>query len=200
MSRPHPVAGVAWFLLKFCLIVPVLLVLWWIVQPYYVRAIGQIAGVVIRYFGNLTIEGMRVEVDESGVLNTRTSLVYLFEGRRYPIEVAFLIANLPAYLALVLATSGLAWRRRLRAMALGSGILAVGHVLFLSIMFIFARQVQAAPEIPTAFGMFVMTLPFPLWIVFAYWDKVLELFEGIDSAGAQGADKKNPPDPPAEKS
>ena len=187
MSRPGSAAGVGWFLLKFLVIVSVALVLWWIVQPAYVELIGQIAGVLIVYVGGVPIDQLLVEVDDSGVLNTLTSLVYVHDARRYPINVAFLIANLPAYIALVLATGGLGWKRRLRALIFGSGILLVGHVVFLAVMFIFAREVQQAPEIPTAFGMFVMTLPFLLWIVFAYWERVVDLFEAAErrSAGHQ---------------
>ena len=57
----------------------------------------------------------------------------------------------------------------------------------LAVMFIFARQVQAAPEVPTAFGMFIMTLPFLLWIVFAYWDKVVELFDSPEKPDVESA-------------
>lgn len=187
MTSARRAGGVAWFLLKFAVIAAALLVLWWVIQPQYVRAIGQFAAAGIVYLGGVSIDRVLIEVDDSGVLNTRTSLVYVHEERRYPISVSFLIANLPAYLALVLATTGLAWKRRLRALLLGSAILFLGHVVFLAVMFIFARQVQAAPEVPTAFGMFIMTLPFLLWIVFAYWDKVVELFESQKRSNAEDA-------------
>ncbi len=180
MTRRHPGAGVLWFLAKFCVIAAVLLLGWWIVQPHYVALIGKLAGVAIVYVGGVSIDGSIVEVDESGVLNTRTSLVYLQADRRYPINASFLIANLPTYVALVLATGGLGWKRRVRALAVGGAILVLGHITFIAVMFTFAREVQSAPEIPTAFGMFIMTLPFLLWIVLAYWDKVVELFENAD--------------------
>lgn len=189
MKRPHPFAGVVWFLAKFSVIVAVLLVGWWTIQPQYVRAIGKISGVAIVYVGGVSIDGFVVEVDESGVLNTRTSLVYLQDDRRYPINVSFLIANLPAYIALVLATTGLGWKHRASALFIGSSILILGHIVFLAVMFTFAREVQSAPEVPTAFGMFIMTLPFLLWIVLAYRDKIIELFEGGDTP------KKNPEQP-----
>ncbi len=182
MTRAGRAAGVAWFLVKFAALSGVLLFVWWIVQPYYVKLIGRIAGVGIVNIGGVPIDRVLVEVDPAGILNTRTSLVYVHDERRYPISVSFLIANLPAYLALVIATSGLHWKRRLRAIGFGSGILVAGHAVFLGVMFVYARQVQAAPEVPTAFGMFVMTLPFLLWIVFAYWEHIVELFENADEA------------------
>jgi hypothetical protein len=184
MNSARRAAGVAWFLVKFAAIAAALLVLWWVIQPQYVAVIGRLAALPITYLGNIVLDDTLIEVDDSGVLNTRTTLVYVYEARRYPINVSFLIANLPCYLALVLATAGLAWRPRLRALLLGSGILLLGHVVFLAVMFIFAREVQAAPEVPTAFGMFVMTLPFLLWIVFAYWGRVVEFFDATEPTAA----------------
>jgi len=159
------------FLLKFCVIAAVLLGVWWVVQPAYVSVVGNAAGLAIRYIAGINLEGVEVAVDKTGVLNTKTSLIYHYEGRPVAIKVAFLVSNLPAYLALILATGGIGWKRRVRAWAIGSAILIMGHMAFLAIMFTFSREVRAAPEIPTAFGMFVMTLPFLLWIVLAYWER-----------------------------
>jgi hypothetical protein len=191
MKRAAPGRGaVPLFLLKFSLFASALLGLWWVVQPLYVELAGQAAGLAIRYVAGLALTGMKVTVDASGVLNTKTSLVYLYEGRPIEIKVAFLIANLPAYFALILATGGLTWRRRLRALGLGAAILFAGHVAFLAIMFTFSREVRGAPEVPTAFGLFVMTLPFPLWIVFAYWDRAAAW---LDAATGAGPGRKAPP-------
>jgi len=190
MSAKGPSRGVvALFLFKFVLIAAGLLaVWWWFLQPRYVWVAGQAASVLIRYVMGAPLEGMRVDVDERGVLSTMTSLVYLHSGDTARISVAFLVSNLPAYVALVLATAGIGWARRLRAIAYGGGILFVGHVVFLVIMFTFARKVQEAPEVPTAFGIFVMTLPFLLWIVFAYWEQASAWFDGTaGGAGEKGA-------------
>ncbi len=92
---------------------------------------------------------------------------------------------------MVLATGGITWGRRLRALAIGLGILFVGHVGFLAYLFAFTRQVQQSPQIPTAVGLFLLTLPFMLWIVLAYWQKLAELFE--EPAPAQKENKKNAP-------
>ncbi len=191
MTSDGPGRGaVFFFLLKFCVIAAVLLGVWWIVQPGYVFIVGHAAALAIRYIGGIELDGVDVDVDD-GVLNTNTSLVYCYEGRPIPIKVAFLVSNLPAYLALILATGGLGWRRRLRALAFGSAILIVAHVVFLAVMFTFSREVRAAPEIPTAFGLFVMTLPFLLWIVFAYWERAEDWMRratdprGPDESGGQ---------------
>lgn len=168
--------GIGLFVLKFFGAVAVLLVIWWTVQPQYIWVVGQTAGLLLRV-GGVPLEAMRVEVDEAGILNTLATLVYVSEGRDYPIDVAFIIAGIPPFIALVLATPELALRRRLLAIALGTGILAVGHIAFLSIAFGFHRQVERSPELPTAFGLFVMTLPFILWIALVYRDRIMDLFE-----------------------
>lgn len=183
--------AVTLFLLKFVIIVAgLLLVWWWIVQPPYVWVAGQTAGILIRYVMGASLDGMRVAISEKGVLSTMTSLEYIYGDDTARINVAFLVANLPTYFALVLATSGIGWARRAKALAYGGSILFAGHVVFLVVMFTFAQKVQAAPEVPTAFGIFVMTLPFLLWIVFAYWEQALGWFEGTVRPENQ---PKNPP-------
>lgn len=183
--------AVAFFLLKFLVFAAALLALWWwLLQPPYVWLAGQTAGVLIRYVMGVALDGMRVVVSDKGVLSTMTSLEYLHGGETAKINVAFLVANLPAYIALVLATGGIGWVRCAKALVYGSGILFAGHVVFLVIMFTFAQRIQAAPEVPTAFGIFVMTLPFLLWIVFAYWEHALGWFDGTVAAEPN---QKNPP-------
>lgn len=186
MTAAAPRRGtVVWFLLKFVVIAATLLVIWWIFQPQYVFLVGHAAGFVIQFVAGIPLEGVEVTVNQNGVLNTMTALTYRYEGRPVKINVAFLVANLPAYLALVLATGGVGWRRRVRAGAVGSAILFVGHVAFLAIMFTFAREVREAPEIPTAFGMFVMTLPFVLWIVLVYWDRAAAWMQDVNASKSE---------------
>ena len=178
MSGTGGVGRIAFFCLKFAVFSAVLLYLWWWkVQPQYVGLIGRIAGWILYNIANVPIEAMKVEIDPAGVLSTKTALVFIAEGQRYPIDVAYLVANIPPYFALVLATPGLAFRRVLKVLLIGLAILATGHILFLVLVFVFSGQVQESPEIPTAIGLFLMTLPFMLWIALAYWDKVVLLFE-----------------------
>lgn len=186
MTAATPRGGaVLWFLLKFVVIASILLVIWWIIQPQYVFVLGHAAAIAIRYVAGIPIEGTEVSVNKTGVLNTMTALSYQYEGRPVKINVAFLVANIPAYVALVLATSGVGWRRRARATVIGSVVLFVGHVAFLTIMFAFAREVREAPELPTAFGMFVMTLPFILWIVLVYWERAAAWMQEVAKTKAE---------------
>ena len=193
MTGPVRLAGIAIFALKFILIVTALLFLWWWkVQPLYAGFVGQVAGAILRFAANIPLDAMEVEVDESGVLSTKTVLVYLSRGKRYPIDIAYLVANIPPYCALILATSGLGLWRTLKVLATGLGILAASHVLFLVFAFVFAGRIEGSSEIPTAVGLFLMTLPFVLWIVFAYWDKLATLLAEPESAS--GGDEKAPPE------
>lgn len=192
MSHRPAVLQIVWFCFKFVAFSAVLLALWWTIQPYYARLVGQLAGMGLKYLGGIPIEALLVEVDEAGVLNTKTQLVYIYQGRRYPLAIAYLIANIPPYIALILATGGITWRRRLRALAIGIGILFAGHVGFLAYLFAFARQVQESPQVPTAVGLFLLTLPFMLWIVLAYWERLVEVFEEPGAESDKGEEKAPP--------
>lgn len=190
MTRAARFGGIAFFVLKFIVFSAVLLFLWWWkLQPQYVNVIGRTAAGVLMTIARMPIEGIAVEVDPSGVLTTKIALAFFYQERRFPIEIGYLVANVPPYIALVLATSGLGLSRTLRIIAIGCGILAAGHVLFLVFVFSFARQIQDSPEIPTAIGLFIMTLPFLLWTVLAYWDKVKDVLLETDTP----QEKKNAP-------
>jgi len=178
-AKPGSVAAIGLFALKFLCIVAVLLMAWWSIQPAYITVIGQVAGLGLR-LGGLSLEAMRVEVDASSVLNTETTLVYVSEGVDKRLAVAYLVANIPPFIALVLASPGLGWKRRGRAIAAGVAILAASHIAYLVLAFGFARQIQQAPELPTAFGFFILTMPFILWIALVYRDRIVDLFEEND--------------------
>lgn len=193
MTVPVRLAGIALFSLKFVLIVTALLFLWWWkVQPLYAAFVGQVAGAILRFAANVPLDGMEVEVDESGVLSTKTVLVYLSQGERHPIDIVYLVANIPSYCALILATSGLGLWRTLKVLTIGLGILAASQVLFLVFAFLFAGRIQDFSEIAKAVGLFLITLPFVLWIVLAYWDKLATLIAEPESAS--GGDDKAPPE------
>ncbi|MCH8204230.1 MAG: hypothetical protein IID09_03655 [Candidatus Hydrogenedentes bacterium] len=180
------------FCLKFIGFLAVFLFLWWWkVQPAYAGLIGSIAGTILKITTSIPIDATQVEVDPAGVLSTKTALVFIVQQGRYPFDIASLIANIPPFWALVLATPGLAVKRLIKVLLIGTGILGAGHVLFLVLVFVFARQVQETPEVPTAIGLFLMTLPFMLWIVLAYWDKLVLLFEEPGESPAQ--EEKAPP-------
>ena len=196
MSTAGGVGRIAFFCLKFTVFSAVLLYLWWWkVQPQYVGLVGRIAGAILHYIAGEPIEAMKVEIDPAGVLSTKTALVFIAEGRRYPIDVSYLVANIPPYFALVLATPGLAFKRLFKVLLIGLAILATGHISFLVLVFVFSGQIQEAPEIPTAIGLFLMTMPFMLWIALAYWDKVILLFDEASGAPPEPPDAPTPSNP-----
>lgn len=191
MKSPSRVGGIALFCAKFSVLSAVFLFLWWWkVQPLYVGFVGQISSAILRFIARIPIEAMRVEVDPAGVLSTETILVYVLDRRSYPIEIAYLVANIPPYFALVLATGGLGIKRTLTVLGIGLAVLIAGHATFLVLVFVFSRQIQEAPEVPTAIGLFLLTLPFILWIVLAYWDRLGTLFE---EAEEDDGEQKDPP-------
>ncbi len=92
-------------------------------------------------------------------------------------------------MALVLATKGLRLVRRLRILLYGCGILMVGHVLFIVVLMRFQEALKSASEVPTAVMQFYLTLPFLLWIVFAYWDRLVGATPEMEADGREGADE-----------
>lgn len=174
------------FVLRFSIIAPGVLVLWWLLVPAYVWALGQVSGGIINSIVDAPLEAMKVISD--GILNTHTSLVYFVEGRERTIEIAFIVNNVPSFVTLVLATAGLGFRKRLGILAIGMAILIADHFLFLVSSYVFRAQIAESPEVFVAFGKFSLTLPFVLWIVLAYWEGILALFsEG--NATRQRAEK-----------
>lgn len=178
MMGDGPAGRIVAFCAKFIVFSALLLALWWWqLQFFYVELVGQIAGGILRFIARIPIEAMRVEVDPDGVMRSQITLVYVSEGRPMPMNAAYLVANIPPFLALVFSTPGLTMKRRAKVTAIGLSILFTTHITFLVLSFAFGRQVATAPEIPTAIGLFIMTLPFILWIMLAYWERLMLIFE-----------------------
>lgn len=166
-------AALCFFCIKFLVFVTVLVVAWWLLLPVYGYVLVQLSGAILRYAMNVPIVAGWIET--GGVLNTDSWLFFRIEGYAYEKKtaIALLITNLPPYLALVLATPGLRLMRRLRIMLYGSAILISGHILFLVIVLRYQEALQkealqSFSELPMAVMQFYLTLPFLLWIVFAY--------------------------------
>jgi hypothetical protein len=170
MSTEHQGRSILFFFLKFCFFAPVCLVLWWLCLPYYGWLIGQVSGGILLHATGIPVSSMAIE--PAGVLNTDTLLMFGLEGiqRRFPIGL--LVTNVAPYLALVLATGGLAWRRRLKILGIGVAVLSLGHVIYIVLVFIFSERIAVSREIPTALAQLFLTIPFLLWIVLAYWDRL----------------------------
>ncbi len=155
-----------WLCLKFLVLAPACLVLWLLVLPGYAWVVGQVAGFLLEYVFRMPIDSM--QVIKGGFLNTGTQLTFVMGPvTRWMSDLGDLVTNMAPFVALVLATSGLGVRRRLRILLIGLGIIFVSHVV--TIVFRFTAGKTA---LPTAVGLISITLPFLLWIVLAYWDKL----------------------------
>jgi len=166
-GRAHKLA---FFCVRFAIFIPPLVILWWEFLPVYGYLLVQTAGSVLRYVLSVPIESGFIQAE--GVFNTDSKLVFVVAGHERALPIALLVTNIPPYLALILATAGLGLWKRLRVLAYGSGILMLGHIAFLVIVLRFQETLQQASEVPTAAIQFFLTLPFLLWIVLAYWDRI----------------------------
>ncbi len=174
--------SMAWLCVKFIVLAPICLVLWLLVLPKYTWLLGNASGLLLKYVFQYPIEG--VEAPAAGFLNTGTSLVYVMGGHRLTMEdVGKLVTNIAPYLALVLATSGLGAWRRARVIAIGVAIIFVFHAATIILRFTAGRT-----TLPTAIGFIAITLPFLLWIVLAYWDKVMAYLGTDDESPAPPSD------------
>ncbi len=171
MSTKTGRGSVAFFCAKFLVFVIVLVVLWWLFLPWYGQALIQATGMPLRYIMGMNVEAGNIEAD--GVLNTNTVLTLVVDGRGRSMPIALLVTNLPPYIALVLATAGIGWKRRVRILVYGCCILCFFHAAFIIVALRFQDAMLQASEIPTAVIQFFLTLPFLLWIVFAYWDRIV---------------------------
>ncbi len=172
------------FCMRFLLIVPFCLVLWWAFLPAYVWGLGHSVGLAVRPFteGSLTV----VTVAREGVLNTGTVLNFSVNGSAKGIPVAALVSNVAPFVALVLATAHMGLRRRVATLGIGVAVLAFGHAAYLALALVFASQIRQTPDLPTALAQLFLTLPFLLWIVLAYWKEVTGL------VGARRDSKSDP--------
>lgn len=179
MTKPLKARGIALFALKFLAFVGPCLMVWWLVLPYYARALGALTGIGLKYVLNVPVEGVEVNnADPDAILNTGLQIIFLIKHRepaRLP-ELAGLVTNIAPYVALVLATPGLALARRVRIIGAGAGILAACHLVFM----VMAYRVGMT-EISMALAQLFITLPFLLWIVLAYRDEIGAFFAEVDS-------------------
>lgn len=173
MSPSSRIGTVPIFILKFALLAGVCLPLWWLAVPSYSWVLGQVVGFFEIHVFGLTIQSMHVESD--GIMGTHTVLTFVTESGEMSSEIGRLVNNVPPFVLLVLATPGLALRRRVKVLATGIGILVTTHIGFVTVAFAFSESVARHPELAVAFGKFLVTLPFILWIVLAYWERLATL-------------------------
>lgn len=175
MNGGGRITGLIFFLARFLVLAGLLVAAWWSLLPYYGQLLTQVTGITARLALGVPITGVAVEA--KGLLNTETLILFqLTEHDTHVVErkmpIALLVTNLVPYLALVLATSGLGLARRLRVLALGTGIIVAGHCLFITLLLAFQEQLKAYSEVPTATIQFFLALPFLLWIWFVYSDRI----------------------------
>lgn len=168
------------FGLRFIIIITGCALLWWWLIPVYGRVLLVICTWLFHWAVRMPVEGGRI--DPMGLFNTETRLVFYMQGREPALPIALLVTNIPPYIALVLATAGLRLWRRLRILCYGSAILMVGHVAFIVVVLRYQEALQRASEIPVAIIQFFLTLPFLLWIVFAYWEQLMR-FRTVQDGG-----------------
>lgn len=180
--------GLLLLCIKFIvLVVPLVWVWWMLLLPHYAEVLKQLAGGMLINVFSFPLDSGHVEV--GGLFNTETKLAFISQGMVTHHPIAVLVANLPPYWALVLATAGLNWIRRVWILILGSTILVAGHVLFIVIAIEFMDTLAKYPEVPTAIAQFYITIPFLLWIVLAYWERVASYFGEPDQTTEAQTDK-----------
>jgi hypothetical protein len=157
------------FVAKFCLALLVVAPLWWLCLPGYGWLLVQGCGSALKWGLGMPILAGHVEV--RGILNTESLLIFYVGDREQHMKFALLVINLPPFIALVMATPMLAWRRRWRILLAGSVILVAGHALFVVVALRFGAFLAGNSEVATAISQLFLTLPFGLWIAMAYWKK-----------------------------
>ena len=160
------------FLLRFVAFVPVCLVGWWLVMPYYGWIIAQIAAQIMGLFGKRITA---VQIEAAGILNTETLLTLESASGTQSDMIGSVVTNTAPFIALVLATSGLGIKRRFQVMGTGAAILMASHIIYLVWAVALAPNVGESPELPIVVAQVFITMPFLLWIVLAYWRTLLEL-------------------------
>lgn len=175
--------SVLFFFIRFVLIIPVCLMLWWLVLPAVAWLWGQGVGVMVLIFTSLPIDA--VKVTPEGILNTSTTLSYTMGDVDSTINIARFSMNVPSFIALVLATRRLTLARRFAALGIGGAILFMMDGLFIFLTLAFKEWISSAPDIPVAFGQFLVTLPFILWITLAYWGQTSGIWAGLGKNGAR---------------
>lgn len=176
MGQPTRARRIAAFAAKFAAIVPACLVAWWLFLPVYARFLGLVATLILKYINQVPIESFVVSnagiANKAGLLNTGTALSFVVGGRQQTLpELGSVVTNVAPFLALVLATPRLGWKRRGLIIGIGVLILVVTHISFVLMAYLAGQS-----EVSMAIGQAFITLPFLLWIVLAYWDKASAYF------------------------
>ena len=167
---------------------------WWLFLPYYAHFLGFAVGAILKYGFGVAVEGHGVShyglMSDAGLFNTGTRLSFKVGEADLAMPVGYMVNNVAPFLALVLATPGLKALRRLKVASLGTAILVISHVSFI----VFAFKMGPS-KVGVAIGKFCITLPFILWIVLAYWERLVELLDVVSSSAPEPAAAAEPSAP-----
>jgi hypothetical protein len=158
------------FLLRLAVLLPVMVAAGWLATPYYVWIIGNLTAATFNFLVLNPIQGVRIEVAPEAVLRSSVHLVYVTKEGAYPMNAGALTGNLAPYLAMVLATPGITGRWRWRALWRGTLALVVTHMALIFGLFAIRDRVAETIEIASGVSVFLLTLPFVLWIALASWE------------------------------
>lgn len=159
------------FFLRFAVFAPICLIVWWLLMPYYGWLIAHIAAQFMGLFGE-RITTVRIET--AGILNTETLLTLETATSKNSDMIGSVVTNMAPFVALVLATAGLAIKPRLRVLAIGAAVLTASHIGYLVWAIALAPNVSRSAELTIIIAQIFITMPFILWIVLAYWRTILE--------------------------
>jgi hypothetical protein len=154
---------------KFGLALLVLAPLWWLCLPAYGWLLVQGCGTVLKWGLGMPI--LAGHVDVRGILNTESLLTFYVGDREQHMKIALLVTNLPPFLALVIATPAIAWKRRVTVAATGALLLLASHGIYVVLALRFGELLAANSDVATAISQLFLTLPFALWIALAYWQR-----------------------------
>ncbi len=187
MAREHPIGRALFFCVKFLLFLVVIMWAWLMLMPYYGWLLMQASGgLLMNVFGVPLEPGCSVQA--SGFLNFTSTITLAMDGHQPASNFTQVAANLAPFLALVLATGRLGLKRRLLILLGGSALLVACHIAFMTYIgyqthraFTSGAMAAHAVDISQVAIQFMIMLPFLLWLVLAYWDKLAGYFS--DGAG-----------------
>ncbi len=164
------------FCAKFIVVVVPLVCIWWWLIPIYGWILVQISGFILRTMMGIPI--LAGGIRPSGFLNTASTIYFVIQGYEFEkaSPVALLITNLPPFISLMLITR-MSWLSRLKKIIWGSGIIILGHILFIVIVLRYQEILKEYNELPVAVIQFYLTMPFMLWIAMVFKDLFLKRSE-----------------------
>lgn len=196
MSAARRLGSLLFFVVRFLVLAVVLVICWWAMVPYYGWLLAQISGSIAHFVLGMNILAVGTILEPETVLNTGTWIFFRLPAADRPYQelkmpVALLVTNLAPYIALVLASAGLALRRRLLVLLYGCSIIIGGHILFITILLRFQDALKQHSEIATSTIQLFLVMPVILWVWFVYSEQIGAYLEEAEQAKAAPGGKKD---------